>query len=74
MHGRSLQPSSDSVEYAAEEFLFTPTVCGEENDNSMPFGMLPDKVLSSPIMRIRKLLFPPSFEGITQNGRVQEVF
>lgn len=47
-------------EYAAEEFTLTPTVCGEKNDNSIPFGMLPDK-LSWPIMGSEQItFFPPT--------------
>lgn len=74
MQGHSLPRCSDSDEYAVEEFTFTQTVCGEKNDKSVPFGKLPDKVLSWPIMRIEQITFSAtSFEGMT-SGCVQEVF
>lgn len=58
MQGRSLRQFPDSDEYAVEAFTFTHTVCG---GNSMLFGMLPDKVLSLPIMRIEQITFFSNF-------------
>lgn len=54
MQGHTRQ-FSNGDEYAAEKFTFTQTLL---DYNFMPFGMLPDTLLSWPIMRIEDFFFP----------------
>lgn len=75
MQGHSLPQFSDSDEYVAQEFVSLKLSVVGKNDKSMPFGRLPGKVLSWPIIRIERDFFANFiWRSDKKNGCVQEVF